>query len=414
MKLNQSIVPSIAVAMLAAVFGFAPMTTEAQDDNPPLNLARDGFFYIGGKTTQDQRQDLHGRADVCRIPHPGEADASLSDHLRARRHALGRELDRHLRRPRRLGAVFRAPRLRGLCRRPARPRPLRLCARGLRPAALRQRRERAAALPAAGEIQSLAAGEAAHAMARHRRDRRSGVAPDHRQLPAGDRVPEISRVHPRRRWCSCSTSSGPSIMLVHSQGGPMGWLAAEARPDLVRAIVAVEPNGPPGRTVRFVGAPDWFKDGGVELPYGLTPLPITFSPPVKDAVRAQMGAARTSPMRPTSSPAGSRQSRRGNLPNLQRMPIALITSEASYHAAYDHCIVKFLNQAGVTPTWIKLAELGITRQQPQHDAGEELRRDRGGDPSVAGEDAAGGAVTRISLDRRHCASCRGTSPDLKS
>ena len=36
------------------------------------------------------------------------------------------------------------------------------------------------------------------------------------------------------------------------------------------------------------------------------------------------------------------------MPNLQRMPIALITSEASYHAAYDHCIVKFLNQAGVT------------------------------------------------------------------
>ena len=47
------------------------------------------------------------------------------------------------------------------------------------------------------------------------------------------------------------------------------------------------------------------------------------------------------------------------LANLQRMPIALITAEASYHAAYDHCIVKFLNQAGVKPTSIKLADLGI-------------------------------------------------------
>ena len=56
MRLNPSIVPSIGVALLAAVFGFAPMTTEAQDkskdNNPPLNLARDGFFYIGGKTTK--------------------------------------------------------------------------------------------------------------------------------------------------------------------------------------------------------------------------------------------------------------------------------------------------------------------------------------------------------------------------
>ena len=50
----------------------------------------------------------------------------------------------------------------------------------------------------------------------------------------------------------------------------------------MRAIVAVEPNGPPGRTVRFVGAPEWFKEGPVELPYGLTPLPITFSPAIKD------------------------------------------------------------------------------------------------------------------------------------
>ena len=39
--------------------------------------------------------------------------------------------------------------------------------------------------------------------------------------------------------------------------------------------------------------------------------------------------------------------------------IALITSEASYHASYDHCIVKFMNQVGLHPTWIKLAELGI-------------------------------------------------------
>ena len=41
------------------------------------------------------------------------------------------------------------------------------------------------------------------------------------------------------------------------------------------------------------------------------------------------------------------------------MPIAVVTSEASYHAPYDHCTVKFLQQAGVKPTWLKLADLGI-------------------------------------------------------
>jgi len=41
------------------------------------------------------------------------------------------------------------------------------------------------------------------------------------------------------------------------------------------------------------------------------------------------------------------------------MPILIMTAEASYHATYDHCTVKFLEQAGVHPTWIKLGESGI-------------------------------------------------------
>ena len=41
------------------------------------------------------------------------------------------------------------------------------------------------------------------------------------------------------------------------------------------------------------------------------------------------------------------------------MPIMVLTSEASYHAPYDHSTVKFLEQAGVKPSFIRLAELGI-------------------------------------------------------
>jgi methyl coenzyme M reductase subunit C-like uncharacterized protein (methanogenesis marker protein 7) len=47
------------------------------------------------------------------------------------------------------------------------------------------------------------------------------------------------------------------------------------------------------------------------------------------------------------------------LPNLQKMPILVVTSEASYHAPYDHCTVNYLRQAGVKPSWIKLADRGI-------------------------------------------------------
>jgi len=41
------------------------------------------------------------------------------------------------------------------------------------------------------------------------------------------------------------------------------------------------------------------------------------------------------------------------------MPILIVTAEASYHATYDNCTVKFFEQAGVHSTWIKLGDVGI-------------------------------------------------------
>jgi pimeloyl-ACP methyl ester carboxylesterase len=54
------------------------------------------------------------------------------------------------------------------------------------------------------------------------------------------------------------TKIGPAILLTHSQAGAFGWPVADARPDLVKAIVAVEPSGPPFYDVQDVGAPEWF------------------------------------------------------------------------------------------------------------------------------------------------------------
>jgi pimeloyl-ACP methyl ester carboxylesterase len=35
---------------------------------------------------------------------------------------------------------------------------------------------------------------------------------------------------------------GPAIVVVHSNGGPSGWLAMEARPNLVKGLLAIEPG----------------------------------------------------------------------------------------------------------------------------------------------------------------------------
>src|SRR3546814_20469190 len=73
--------------------------------------------------------------------------------------------------------------------------------------------------------------------------------------------------------------TGPAIVVTHSAGGPSGWLAADARPEAVRAIVAIEPMGPPF----FEFAP------GSRLDWGLTASPLTWEPAVTDP--AQLEAA---------------------------------------------------------------------------------------------------------------------------
>ncbi len=37
----------------------------------------------------------------------------------------------------------------------------------------------------------------------------------------------------------------------------------------------------------------------------------------------------------------------------------IIVSEASYHASYDHCTSKYLTQAGVQHTFVRLESVGI-------------------------------------------------------
>ena len=78
------------------------------------------------------RRQSHGRTDVRRVHDPGAAPPPLSDRDGARRQPDRHQLHRHAGRPRRLGAVFRAPRLRRLRGRPGGARALRALVAGAR------------------------------------------------------------------------------------------------------------------------------------------------------------------------------------------------------------------------------------------------------------------------------------------
>jgi len=152
---------------------------------------------------------------------------------------------------------------------------------------------------------------------------------------------------------------GPSILLTHSQSGAFGWPVADARPELVKAILAVEPNGPPFFNVDNVAAPEWFRDASPQVrPWGVTAVPLAYSPAVvkpSDLAIVQQAT----PDAPDLVRCWIQRTPARLLPNLQKMPILILTGEASYHAPYDHCTTKYLEQAGVHPTWIKLADIGI-------------------------------------------------------
>ena len=152
---------------------------------------------------------------------------------------------------------------------------------------------------------------------------------------------------------------GPAIVLTHSQSGPFGWQVADLRPQLVKAVLAVEPNGPPFYENAVIGAPEWFKDGSLGRAWGITRMPLTFEPAAAEPADLAMtreakadgeGLVRCwLPATPVPR----------QLVNLKKMPILIVVSEASYHAPYDHCTSKFLTQSGVKHAFVRLPEIGI-------------------------------------------------------
>jgi pimeloyl-ACP methyl ester carboxylesterase len=143
---------------------------------------------------------------------------------------------------------------------------------------------------------------------------------------------------------------GPAILISHSQGGLMPWVIADAVPKLVKAIVSIEPTGPP-----FVDA---IFSTGMTRPWGLTDIPLTYSPvptnataPLQTQIVANNGTASGTCI---IQAAPARQ-----LVNFKDIPVLLETSEASYHAVYDDCTYEFLIQAGVPAQHLKLADIGI-------------------------------------------------------
>ena len=77
----------------------------------------------------------------------------------------------------------------------------------------------------------------------------------------------------------------PVIILSHSQGGPVGWLMADARPNQVKGIVTVEPAAPP---IKGVDTAKVAYNAGGGLTWGVTSSPIHYDPPIQNPSELQV------------------------------------------------------------------------------------------------------------------------------
>jgi pimeloyl-ACP methyl ester carboxylesterase len=156
---------------------------------------------------------------------------------------------------------------------------------------------------------------------------------------------------------------GPAFLVTHSQSGPIGWHLADECPEMVKGIIALEPNGPP---FVYPGLPTFYirtqlvKAGTFVRPFGITSTPLTYEPPLPSGTQKLDFISGSNEIGPDGHFDGACLNQPGlQLPKLAQIPIVIITGEASYHATYDHLTVQFLRDAGVSVEHICLADRGI-------------------------------------------------------
>ncbi|MEU6145585.1 alpha/beta fold hydrolase [Streptomyces sp. NPDC047081] len=149
----------------------------------------------------------------------------------------------------------------------------------------------------------------------------------------------------QRRLAALLDRIGPAIVFCHSAGGPAGYLLADARPALVKALVAIETVGPP-----FVVHP-----AGGPLSWGLACAPLTFDPPASDASELSLETVDM----PAGPPRTLQAEPARRLAHLAEVPIGVVTSPNSHFRGFDDHLQAFLRQAGCQADSLRLEDFGV-------------------------------------------------------
>jgi pimeloyl-ACP methyl ester carboxylesterase len=135
----------------------------------------------------------------------------------------------------------------------------------------------------------------------------------------------------RQRLSELLDRVGPAFVISNSLGGPSGFLIADARPDLVVGLVQLEPIGPAFAT----------NFGPDTLQWGVAAVPVAYDPPA--ATPAELSGTGDGRM----------------LTNISKVPIAVVSGEASVFRFTNPPLVEFLQRCGCDAVHIDLPEHGV-------------------------------------------------------
>ncbi|KAJ4862953.1 alpha/beta hydrolase family domain-containing protein [Trichoderma breve] len=183
--------------------------------------------------------------------------------------------------------------------------------------------------------------------------------------------------------CSLLKAIGKAILIGQGAGCTAAWLAADAMPEMVAKVVAIEPAGPPAAKahINHHGGrkySSWLSRDDSMRKYGLADVPLTFNPPAKEPPQ---GPALDLEVRQHPNNSGCYMAQKyvpgcvvptkdaplkygqesvPQLVQLKQMDHAVFTAEASSHRMFDWATVMFMRQAGVSVDHFDLAQFGVT------------------------------------------------------
>ena len=118
---------------------------------------------------------------------------------------------------------------------------------------------------------------------------------------------------------------GPSILMTHSQGGAFGWPVADIKAGFGQGDPGDRAQrSARGRSLDFIGAPDYFKDGALALTYGVTAVALSYVPAVANPAEITF-VKEDKPDGPGLVTCWKQTEPARQLPNLQKMPILVLT-----------------------------------------------------------------------------------------